>query len=370
MIDVELPAFLEDETESSFMQRMLESLPSDIDKSEGSYIWDSLMPVAIEMAKVVEWGREILNIGTITETYGPYLDLKAAENGIIRTTASEAEAVVTFTGKEGTVIPKGTRVATPSDNVTESIEFETINQMIIGSSGQADVEIIALDAGTIGNVEAGNISIILPGIEGVTSAINKNRAEGGYEEENDESLLQRVLEDSRKNEGDGNIDDYIAWAKEISGVGNVLVDSQWSGPGTVRIVILDQNGDAASSELIKNVQTHIDPGQKGIGEGKAPVGAKVTVETATVIMMNATIPNLIPEPGYTTAQAKINGEAALRQYLNNINPGGVIRVREAAAEVINAKGVLDTGDILLDNSRQNITLSTTELSELGNVVYT
>ncbi|MYL45063.1 baseplate J family protein [Virgibacillus halodenitrificans] len=366
---IELPTLLEGETEDVIMQRMLDALPSDIDKSEGSYIWDSLMPVAIELSKIIEWGREILTRGMLTETYGPYLDMKALESGISRKEASYSEGQVTFTGESGTVIPEGTRVATPSDNVSPSIEFETTNQVSVQVNGQVTAAIRAIEPGPEGNVEPGNITIILPGIEGVSSVTNLTKTEGGYDEESDDSLLRRVLEDSQKNEGDGNIDDYIAWSKQISGVGNVLVEPHWNGINTVRVVVLDQNGNAASEDLIRDVQMHLDPEKKGIGEGKAPVGAKVTVNTATIIAVTATIPNLVNEPGYTMEQAKTNGETALRNYLKNINPGGVIRVREAAAEIINAPGVLDTGDILLNGSRNNIPLSTTELGDLGSVTY-
>ena len=190
-----------------------------------------------------------------------------------------------------------------------------------------------------------------------------------YDEESDEELLTRIYENSQKNEGDGNIDDYRAWAKQISGVGNVLIDSQWNGPGTMRVVILDQDGGVASPELIEEVQEHLDPGQKGIGEGVAPAGSKTTVDTASVVLVSADIPAVTAESGYTTEQAQENAAGALRDYLNNVNPGGIIRVREAEAEIIKAAGVLDMGDLTLNDSRQNISLTTTELADLGSVTY-
>lgn len=370
MIDIELPEFIEGETIDTVMQRMLDALPDDIDKSEGSYIWDALAPVANEYGKIIEWAREILRIGSISTTYGEYLDLKAAENGIIRTPSTKATGKVTVVGEPGTTVPAGTRFATPSDNVTESIEFESTEDVVIGESGEAAIDVIAVEEGAQGNVEAGNISLVIPAVNGVTAVNNKEAMSGGYEEESDESLLQRVLEDSRKTEGDGNVDDYIAWSKEISGVGNVLVEPQWQGPGTVRVVILDQNGNAASEDLIDAVQEHLDPGQKGIGEGKAPVGAKVTVETAKVILIETTIPDITAESGYSIEQAKENAEKALKEYLNSINPGGEIIVKEAEAVIINAPGVRKFGDLLLNGSREDILISTTELADLGRVVFT
>ncbi|RDY70328.1 baseplate J family protein, partial [Halobacillus trueperi] len=234
MTDFELPDFLEEETEETILNRMLDSLPDDMDKSEGSYIWASLSPVAIELAKVVEWGREVLRRGMTTETFGVYLDMRAADQGISRREAESSTVPVTLTGEPGTTIPEGTRVATPSDNTTPSIEFVTDEEVSIPESGEVATTATAIEPGASGDVPQGSVSIILPGISGVTSVTNPESGSGGYDRETDESLLARVYENSQQDEGDGNIDDYKMWAKQITGVGNVLVDPLWNGPGTIR----------------------------------------------------------------------------------------------------------------------------------------
>ncbi|PZM62249.1 baseplate J family protein, partial [Paenibacillus dendritiformis] len=41
----DLPPFLEDQLEEVIRQRMLERMPADLDKTEGSIPWDAISPV-------------------------------------------------------------------------------------------------------------------------------------------------------------------------------------------------------------------------------------------------------------------------------------------------------------------------------------
>ena len=66
-------------------------------------------------------------------------------------------------------------------------------------------------------------------IAGVTLVNNADKITGGAEEEDDESLRLRIAEyDETSGESFVGCDaDYIRWAKEVSGVGTVLVDAQY-----------------------------------------------------------------------------------------------------------------------------------------------
>jgi len=364
-----LPDFLTDQTEEVIMQRMLNNIPEDLDKSEGGYIWDSLSPVAIELAQAYIWAQEVLKRGFVATTFGDYLDLKVSEDGIERKLAVKATGEVTFTGTPGTKIPAYTKIATSSDGNTSSIEFETMNEVTIGENGSVTVGISAVEAGKKGNVSPGTINVMVKPLSGVSSVTNQTGTLGGLDEESDESLKERDFEKCRKEEGDGNLADYEIWAKEVPGVGNVLVEPLWQGDGTVRVVILDPDGRDAPQTTVDAVQDHLDPGSQGLGKGKAPIGARVTVVTAAVRTINAIIPGLTVEAGYTLEQVKINAETALKNYLKKINPGGVIRTQKAEAEIVNAPGVLDMGDLLFDGKRDNIVLEITQLASLGSVTY-
>ncbi|WP_121615205.1 baseplate J/gp47 family protein [Virgibacillus halodenitrificans] len=369
MKQLELPYYLEDVTEETIMDRMLESLPDDIDKSEGSYIWDSLMPVAIEVAKTAEWCREVLNRGFTSSTFGVYLDLKAAERGLARQAAVKAIGYVSFTGTEGTIIPVGTRIATPSDNQTPSVEFETTKQATIDVSGEVVVPIEAIEEGTVGVVGPGTISIIVSSITGVSSVMNKNSTFDGFDEESDESLRQRILNDNKQAEGVGNSDDYITWAQEISSVGKVIVEPIWQGINTVRVIILNRDGAPASVEQVAEIQQHLDPTQDGSGKGRAPIGAIVTVATVETLAININVPNLQNAEGYTIEQTQQNVINSLNKFFNSVDAGGVIRIKEVASSIIHAPGVLDFGDITLNNGTVNISLALTQVATTGSVTF-
>ncbi len=53
-----LPEYLTEQTEEAIRQRILDTLPDDLDKAEGSYIWDAVSPMAIELALAAMWAQE------------------------------------------------------------------------------------------------------------------------------------------------------------------------------------------------------------------------------------------------------------------------------------------------------------------------
>ncbi|GAW28517.1 hypothetical protein ULO1_27410, partial [Carboxydocella sp. ULO1] len=72
----DLPEYLTDQNFETILQRMLDSLPDDLDKSEGSFIYDALSPAAIELALAAIWAQEVLRRGFASTTFGQYLDLR------------------------------------------------------------------------------------------------------------------------------------------------------------------------------------------------------------------------------------------------------------------------------------------------------
>lgn len=369
----ELPPFLEDQLEEVIRQRMLDRMRPSLDKTEGSIPYDSVAPVAIELVLAAEWAKEVLRRGFVQTAFGPYLTYRAEENGIERRPAVAARTPgndVLFAGDPGSPVPEGYQVTTESTESTPAKIYRTLAAVVLNNDGEARVAVEAIEPGTIGNCPIGAIRHLSEPLPGIKSVTNLAPVEGGVDEEEDETLRQRVLEENRREEGDGNISDYVAWAKQVPGVGdNVLVEPLWQGEGTVRVVILDPDGRPAPQPTIDAVQEHLDPGSRGRGEGLAPVSAKVTVHTANTIAISAVIPGLVAKPGYTIEQVRLNAEQALNGYLFRVNPGGLIKIQEAAAAVIYAPGVDNVGDILLNGAREDILLQVNELATLGDVVY-
>ena len=147
----------------------------------------------------------------------------------------------------------------------------------------ATVKVQAVKAGKTGNVGAKSIILMPKTIQGIKSVNNIKATYDGFDAETDASLLERYLIAVRTPATSGNVYHYKQWAREVEGVGDTRIFPLWNGANTVKVVIIDDNQQPASLELVKKVQDHIDPmGEDnatwGAGYGEALIGAYSTVD--------------------------------------------------------------------------------------------
>lgn len=363
----DLPEYLNDQTFEIILQRMLDKIPPDFDRSEGSFIYDALAAVAAELAQAAIWAQEVLRRGFAQTTFGQYLDLRAAEHGLTRKPAVKATGQVVFTGTPGTIIPRGTQVSTVGSETAPAIFFTTTEEVTIGPDGTATVNIEAVEAGASGNVAAGTITLLAQSLQGVSSVNNPTATSGGLDEESDESLLERLFLQVQYPPGTGNKYDYERWAKEVPGVGEAKCIPLWNGPGTVKVIITDSTGAPAGPELIQQVQEYIAPGP-GKGEGKAPIGASVTVEAPEVVTVDINL-TLFYQPGYDPVAVKANLETALASYINGLGIGETVRHAAIGKIIFETKGVSDYSGLLINGGTENIVVPENGKAVLGTVTY-
>lgn len=356
-----LPEFLTTETEEVILTRMLARIDDDIDKSEGSYIWDSCSSVAGELAILKADMTDFLQRGFAQTTFDEYLDARCAEKGITRNEAQKATGKVTFTGTEGTTIPSGTGVATPADRVLNisSIEFVTVGQVVIPSGGTVDANITAVVAGSGGEVLENTITVLSQSINGVASVTNAAKTEGGEDIETDESLLNRYLIKVRKPGTSGNQADYETWCGEITGVGGVKILPRWNGGGTVKAFLLGTNKKPADGAIVTAAQTEIDP-TPGQGLGKAPIGASFTAVAATGVDIDITATVVLS--GKTLEEVQLAFESALDAYLAELafvelpySPD--VKYVRVGSQLLDILGVTDYSNLLINGSTGNITIN-------------
>ncbi|MCD9020509.1 baseplate J/gp47 family protein [Cohnella silvisoli] len=363
-----LPDYLIEQTEDAIRERMLNLVPSDVDKSEGSFIWDSLSPAAFQLYMASGWAQEILKRGFATTTFGPYLRMRCEEHGVIPRAAVAATGSVKMTGIVGTVIPIDTLVATPADDVTatSSIEYETTAAATLNSQGEAIVPIKSLTAGTAGNVPIGAISILVNSITGVTSVLNMAATSGGTAEESDEALLARFLIKVRQPGTSGNKADYLQWALEIPAVSRAQVKPLWNGPGTVKVFILDTNQRAPSQTIVNAVQDHISP-TSGLGEGKAPIGAVVTVSAAVEKPINISV-QLTLASGAILSVVKASFQAELAAYLKQLAfVDSLVRYNRISAILLDIPSIVDFANLTINGGVSNIEALLGEVAVIGTV---
>ncbi|MDG0792766.1 baseplate J/gp47 family protein [Cohnella ginsengisoli] len=364
-----LPDYLTEQKEERILARMLGRIPTDVDKAEGSYIWDALAPAAYELFLSAGWAQEVLRRGFATTTFGAYLDLRCGEHGVERRPAERATGKVTFAGASGVVVPAGTRVATAADAVTStpSVEFETVETVTIGGVGLVEAGVTAVEAGVSGNIAAGAIAVLVEPVPGVTGIANAAAMSGGAETESDASLLERYLLKVRNPGTSGNRADYLQWALETDGVGGAQVHPLWNGPGTVKVYVLNQEKRAASAAIVAAVQDVIAPGTAGTGAGKAPIGASVVVaapiELPIVIGVKLTL-----RVGWTLAQAVSGIQETLTAYLKSLAfADSVVRYSKVNSLLLDVPAIVDLSDLTMNGGISNVTVGIGQVAVPGAV---
>lgn len=336
---VDLPEYLTDQTQEVILQRMLDALPADLDRSEGSFLWDALSPASIEMALAAIWAQQILERGFASTTFGAYLDLRAEEHGLTRIPSQKATGQVTFTGTAGTVVAAGTQVSTAATDTTPAQLFETTADVTL-VSGTGTVAIKAIEPGSAGNVGAGTITFMVAPVAGVTSVTNAAATSGGAEEETDAALLTRYLTKVRNPSAGGNRADYVNWALEVAGVGGVSVVPVRDGPGTVSVAIIGTDKRPASQPLVDAVQDYIAPPHVLEAEAEAMTlgGLGTSIDGTAVKMVydaggagtltHPDLETLLPQPGIW--QARIDAKVDANLEVNDLLEVGVWNVSAAA----------------------------------------
>lgn len=361
------PEWHRGETAEEIQARMMERLPPDIDNIEGGFPYDFTMPTALEEDEIMNFVLiETLKIMFPAWSYDRWLDYHAAAVGLTRRSANPASGIVTIKGVQGTQIPVGTILCVPAVGDVPAIEYRTIEIAYIGeapegeSYGSVDVHVTAVIPGPGGNVKADTIVIMSVPIKGIASITNSSPVTGGTEEEDDDSLYERIRE-REQDDGEsyiGNDADYIRWAKEVNGVGTVLVDTQYEleHPNWVRLIILDANGQPANDVILQAVYKHImNPDTRSI-DRLAPIGAILVVEAPTGCELSIAITGLQLEAGATQDDVIASFKSALDDYYVQAKAEGVIFWNEVHAVLTRTAGVHDFSAMTINGGTENITL--------------
>lgn len=371
--ELPIPDFLQ-EDEETIHRRMLEKAPPGISTKEGDFFWDATRPTAIEKAEVTQLKlQNILRLAFPQTSYGQYLDFLGEMKGVFRHPATPATGTVVFMGQPGTVIPAGFVALTEATGSFPSIRFRIKETVTISSDGTVMATAECLESGKIGNVAAGTITVLNEPINGVTSITNPDSFTGGTEVEDDESYRERILA-AYDEPLSGAKKDYIRWAKEVPGVGDVYVIPLWAGPGTVKVLIMDSNGQPANQELIEAVQNHIAP-DGNLGGGLAPIGADVTVDAPEVFEVNIAL-TIVLKDGYSLEDVMEDLTANIKQFLGTfeINTGDRpldrITVTRLGHVVLSTEGIADYSGLTVNNNDEYIEIPEQEVPILGDVVVT
>lgn len=267
-----------------FLRKMLDAVPDNIDKREGSIIYDALAPAALVM------GQQSLDMANvIKETYiktasGEFLDYRAIEHGTSRypATQTEAKAKVLNDKKE------------PLDNVQIGDKFASIGDspifyVVTKINDDLTVELTAEVKGSSANSYIGQILPVTPNDLLSWAEITEITAPA-RDVESDDHLRARLLSSQSWIAYGGNVADYLDMTSKIDEVGAAQIYPTWNGGGTVKVVILNNDLMPASASLVQKVKNALDPEDKQAeGYGLAPIDHAVTVTAPEKLIVNVDI---------------------------------------------------------------------------------
>ncbi|MDF2844791.1 MAG: putative phage Mu protein -like protein [Herbinix sp.] len=339
-------------TVEAIKNNILGRITTDIDLREGSFTNDMISAVAYEIWKNYQSLDAILPIIYVDSTSGEYIDKRCTEYGITRKSGTKATAILTITGTNGTVIPKGKVFLT-----AEGFEFILDNDISI-TGGTANGTVTAEEIGDKYNVAPGMITrqfVNQSGISTVSNAI----ATGGTDQESDAALVTRLYNFIQKPATSGNANQYRQWAMEVPGVGDAIVFPLWDGPGTVKIVIVDANKQPASSTIVNNTLDYI--------ENVRPIGATIAVESGVGKDIDITAVAMLA-PGYNLETISTNFINSVNQYFKSIAfTTSYVSHAKIGTLLLGTEGIIDYSDLHLNGSSANVLLLDNEIPLLDNL---
>lgn len=395
----------ENTTYELIRDRMLARVPDKFDKREGSVIWDTHSPTAIELQILYLELDHILK-----EAYGDsasreFLILRCRERGIYPYQATHAVL-------KGVFVPAGIDVSGHRFNIGEM--NYTVTEKIADGEYMVECE----SSGIKGNQYLGNM-IPMEYIKGLKTAELTEILIPGEDEEETEDLRKRYFESFDENSFGGNRADYLEKTNAVPGVGRTKVTRVWNSDispatmipeesveawydtvketleeearrwmdavfhaakekkltvgGTVLLTIINSEYGVASDALIQAVQTAIDPEvHAGEGYGLAPIGHVVKVESAKAKQINIES-TLTFEPGYGWSNLQASLEEAVSDYLLELrkewaeSPYLVVRISQIDNRLLSVPGVLDVQNTSINGDRKNLNLGKYEIPVLGGV---
>lgn len=393
-------------TYEDLLNRMLDRVSNKLDKREGSVIWDTHSPTAIELKNLY-----IALDYIIQEAYGDtatrdFLILRCKERGIVPYPATHA-------------VLKGEFVPSTIDVTGKRFNIGQINYVVTEKLQDGVYKVQCETEGEEGNRYLGAM-IPIEYINGLETADLTEVLVPGEDEEDTEELRKRYFASFEESAFGGNVKDYLEKTNAIPGVGCTKVTRVWNSDlrpadmipknavtewyegikgtlsptvkgwlttvyaaakekklttgGTVLLTILNSEFDTASEELIEIVQKTIDPEEyAGEGYGLAPIGHVVMVKSASgreiVIKTKVTF-----DTGYSWTSLRSEIESAIKNYFAELRKEWadtsylIVRVSQIETRILNIRGIVDIQNTALNGVEDNCVLGPYEVPVFGGCI--
>lgn len=344
---------------SEMLETMLAAMPESYQKTVGFPTYDLLAAASIPMEELAEQLQETAAKLDPANLTGAELESYIkSRSGLTRNPPTYASGILQVTGN-------GTVSAGDLFESAGGIQFTATATVEISGSGE--VPIRCTQPGAVGNLPAGSVTMMPVQIAGIVSVSNSDTLTGGYDAESDEAYYERYILRLQTPPTSGNQYHYRLWALEVTGVGGVQIYPLGHGDNTVDVVLIDVDGQPADEELVQRVQTHIDPGSKGLGEGEAPIGAYCYVSAAEAVELTLSLSAQIL-PGADQAAVTLAVKSAVADYLKGIAfAQDYVSYARINAAILEAEGVQDVFGLTVNGATANVAIGERQVAVLGEV---
>lgn len=331
-------------TYEELLQAMLDKVPSNVDKREGSIIYDALAPCAYFLAQQNFQLENYIDLVFPDTAVGEYLDRAVAAFGVSRKPATAAVRKMVTTGE----VPISSRWG------SNSLTYIVMKELVSGVEYEVECEM----PGEVGNQYSGTVQPI-SNIVGITAELSDILI-AGADEETDGALRERYLQKVRLPATSGNAYHYKLWALEVPGVGDARVFPLDNGPGTVTILIVD-NDKKIDASLEKAVSAYM--------EMVRPIGASVTIS----VPMPTAI-NVVADVTLDGSQKRDEALQAFKMSLGLYFKGLVftdyrVSYAKIGSLLLATKGVQDYDNLTLNGAMSNVIIADKSIPIMGNVDF-
>lgn len=324
---------------SKLLESILEKVRDDVDKREGSIIYDAVAPISYYLSEQRQLIEELKNEAFIDTASGGFLDRLAIGYGITRKEAKKAIRLATSNKelKIGSILS------------IQDVDYKVIKK----DEHSLIYELECTQYGNIGNLYTGEMTSENTDAKVYLSSI----VEVGTKEESDDELRDRILLKIRQPSTSGNIYHYMNWALEVNGVKEARVFPLESGNGTVGVMIY---ADTDDSTLIDKVAKHI--------EERRPIGASITVYMPKAIELDINAYISI-NAGANQADIAKKIEEEIKKYLEkSVFIKEYISYAKINSIVLSADGVEDVISLSINGGSENIKLDERNIARLSKLV--
>ena len=365
------PDFILHNSAEEIHQRMMNSLPGDIDDMPGGFPYDFTKPAALEKDEFINFHLvRALMIAFPQYAWDEWLDLHGRQVHLERHPPRRASGKVKVTGKEGTKIASGTVFCTPATDTGPSIEFWSTEEKEIGDDGTVFIPIAAVESGTGSNVASNTVALMVKPRKDITEVVNPEPIRGGTERESNDDYYDRIAaEYANSLTYLGNDSDYIRWARE-AGAGDCIVIPAAEGPGTVRLVLVDGNGQPANEGLVQDIYNYIvSPEDRG-ARLLPTACSKLICGPAITVKVDFVLTGLLYDETTGLEQIKMDFAQAVKAIYTSAKQQDLLRYNDIRPIISDIAGVLDFDQFFMNGDIKNIRLGREEYPETGTLDFT